>query len=97
MQSFIELALTVPEIIRGVPKDLLGPLNGKKTWPEIYISICISIYLYIYISIYIYINIYIYIYRSLRGHLGCYFEHILVTYGAISLKALQNGGALNTS
>ena len=31
MQSFIWLALLVPEIIRGVPKDpLLGPLNGKK-------------------------------------------------------------------
>ena len=30
MQSFIGLALMVPEIIRGVPKDPPGPLNGKK-------------------------------------------------------------------
>ena len=36
MQSFNELALMVPEIIRGVPKDPppLGPLNGKKAWPD---------------------------------------------------------------
>ena len=34
MQSFIGLALMVPEIIRGVPKDPPGPLNGKKAWPE---------------------------------------------------------------
>ena len=34
MQSFIGLAVMVPEIIREVPKDPLGPLNGKKAWPE---------------------------------------------------------------
>ena len=34
MQSFIGLALMVPEIIRGVPKDTVAPLNGKKAWPE---------------------------------------------------------------
>ena len=30
MQSFNELALMVPEIIRGSLKTPLGPLNGKK-------------------------------------------------------------------
>ena len=29
MQRFIGLALMVPEIIMGVPKDPPGPLNGK--------------------------------------------------------------------
>ena len=31
MQSFIGLALTVPEIIRGAPKEPPRPLNGKKS------------------------------------------------------------------
>ena len=30
MQNFTWLALMVPAIIRGVPKDPPGPLNGKK-------------------------------------------------------------------
>ena len=34
MQSFILVDSMLPEIIRGVPKDLPGPLNGEKDWPE---------------------------------------------------------------
>ena len=31
MPSFIGLALMIPEISKGVPKDPPGPLNGKKS------------------------------------------------------------------
>ena len=31
MESFIGIALMVPEILKD---PLLGPLNGKKAWPE---------------------------------------------------------------
>ena len=34
MQSFIGIALMVPEIIKGGPKDPPGPLNCKEAWPE---------------------------------------------------------------
>ena len=35
VQSFIGLALMVPEIIRGgFPEDPSGPLDGKKAWSE---------------------------------------------------------------
>ena len=35
VQSFIGLALMVPEIMKGVPKDpFLGTFNGKKAQPE---------------------------------------------------------------
>ena len=34
MQSFIGLALMVPEITKGPLKTPLVPLNGKNAWPE---------------------------------------------------------------